>query len=246
MLPSTTSYFQMRWPSRSELSETGEPLASVRYNVVSSGDKAIPFVRPIVSSRTAWPLMQSHTAPVDVPQSWPLKNTRPDLDRARSFGTPWPFIRASLQKSSPVIVCVFNLTTLPCPTSTKYTNSPVGYHFMPLKTAPSSPVNHAIPSDRPITFRPTLLPPLELSPVFLKCVAYRLPLGSTLAPSMCEPNGPGSNPGVGATRRRIRSRRAPAAAANTTAPNAERLRAMNRMFAEASREDAASECLARP
>merc|ERR1719433_1437406 len=241
MLPSSaTSYFQMRWPSRKELSETGEPTASVRYKFLSSGDKAIPFVRPIVSSRTASPFVrQSHTAPVEVPQSWPLKNTRPDLDRARSFGTPWPLIRASLQKSSPVIVCVFNLTTLPCPTSAKYTNSPVGYHFMPLKTAPSSPVNHAVPSARPITFRPTLLPPLELSPELLKCVAYRFPLGSTLAPSMCEPNGPGSNPGVGVTRRRIRPRRAPTAAANTSAPIAEWLHAMIRMFAETSQEDAA-------
>merc|ERR1719422_2101140 len=105
MLPSSaTSYFQMRWHSRQKSSDTGEPTASVRYKVLSSGDKAIPFVRPMVSSRTASLFVrQSHTAPVEVPQSWPLKNTRPDLDRARSFGTPWPLIRASLQKSSPVL-----------------------------------------------------------------------------------------------------------------------------------------------
>merc|ERR1719410_1020027 len=200
MLPSAaTSYFQMRWPSAKESFATGEPTASVRYNVASSGDNAIPLVRPMVSSRTASPLArQSHSAPVEVPQSWPLKNTRPDLERARSFGTPLALIWASLQKSSPVIVCVFNLTTLPWPTSAKYTKSPVGSHFIPLKTAPSSPVNHAVPSARPITFRPALLPPDEPSSVFLKCVAYKLPSGSTLAPSMCEPNGPGSNPTSGA------------------------------------------------
>merc|ERR1719221_2287849 len=175
---SATVYFQIRWPSIWELSDTGEPFASVRYSVAPSGDRAIPLVRPILPSRRlASPAaLQSHREPVDEAQSWPLKNRRPESERARSFGIPDNFHHESLQCTSQPKNPLFasplcNFMTFPCPTSAMYT-LPNSSHFMPLYAASGSSgtmLYHASPPEAssrrslPITPRPTLFPDDELS-----------------------------------------------------------------------------------
>ena len=147
---------------------------------LSSGESAMPFVLPMLSSRSTavvLPFAQKKIAPFDVPQSCPLRYTRPSLARAKSFGTPTAFMAGVVHRSAAFFVDTSSVITLPWPTSARVIVFPSWLHRIPLKTAPASPVKNisgtallVVSETRPITFRPTLLPLTVSSVVPRKCL----------------------------------------------------------------------------